>query len=582
MPSYAQVKASYEEDSKRKRTTRMDDTSQDSSVGEDTTKGVKEANLVDVLSNMICQTCKKRLKSPQGLTTHNNAKHPQFVCQTCNKRLNTSAGLEHHMNAWHKDHAVSIEVKKTSITKKNSKCEIDKVKPGDKATKIKIEIKVEKLYEDEADGNSTDKEYFEILDEKTESFDDDDKLKATIDENCLNETDFNIKPMINETFEPTFEAIREEVIDGPMCRVSSENCGGKFNERKDLKIHELEEHNSSGEILICQSCNKHLKSPHGLATHINAKHLQLSEMEKQICYGWHVCQTCNKHLKTPAGLESHIKAKHKDHAVSIEMKKTKNTTRTSKSKEKTLELSDEATNIKIEIKVEKLYANEIDGNSKDGEYFEIKDEKTDFLENDDKSKAKVVENYTNETGFNSKPQFELEDDARNIKQERNEPMNNETFEPKSEAIKEEASDGPAFRVSSEDCMDQVLVSKPKQGQVLNNNKKDRTEPFVSHCSHKSQCCHIYYCSHIAECSQIVPSAEDANISTSRKRKHQDDTIYLNPKQQKQIIKECVEDFMSPRNLAKKWGCKPDTIRSWVRKAGHKLPDPSLYKSDVLS
>eukprot|EP00092_Neocalanus_flemingeri_P003737 GFUD01004017.1.p1 GENE.GFUD01004017.1~~GFUD01004017.1.p1 ORF type:complete len:367 (-),score=82.64 GFUD01004017.1:29-1129(-) len=315
------------------------------------------------------------------------------------------------------------------------------------------------------------------------------------------------------------------------------------------------------QALICQTCNKRLKSPQGLATHNNAKHPQF------------VCLACNKHLTTPAGLESHRKAWHKDHAVNIEMKKTTNTTKASKCKEETLEPSDEATNIKIEIKVEKLYANEIDGNSKDGEYFEIKDEKTDFLENDDKSKAKIDENYTNETDFNTKPQFELEDEAHcNIKQERNEPMNNETFEPKSEAIKEEASDGPAFGVSSEDCMD----------QVLNNNKKDRTQPFVSHCSHKTQCCHIYYCSHIAECSQIVPSAEDANISTSRKRKHQDSSKCLSSKQKKQIIKECVEDFMSPRNLAKKWGCNSDTIRSWVRKAGHKLPDPSLYKSDVLS
>eukprot|EP00092_Neocalanus_flemingeri_P062940 GFUD01076053.1.p1 GENE.GFUD01076053.1~~GFUD01076053.1.p1 ORF type:complete len:414 (-),score=78.39 GFUD01076053.1:18-1157(-) len=363
-----------------------------------------------------------------------------------------------------------------------------------------------------------------------------------------------------------------------------QTCNKHLRTPAGLESHRKARHKDHA--LICQTCNKRLKNPQGLASHNNAKHFQISEMEKQInavyMYGWHVCQTCNKHIKTPAGLERHRKTRHKDHAVNIEMKKTKNTTKTSECKEETLELSDEAINIKIEIKVEKLYANEIDGNL-NGEYFEIKDEQTDFLENDDKSKAKIDENYTNETDFNTKPQFELEDDALcNIKQERDESMNNETFEPKSEAIKEEASDGPAFRVSSEDFMDQVLVSKSKQGQVLNNNKKDLTEPFVSHCSHKSQCCHIYYCSHIAECSQIVPSAEEANISTSRKRKHQDDNKYLNPKQQKQIIKECVEDFISPRNLAKKWGCNPDIIRSWVRKAGHKLPDSSLYKSDVLS
>ena len=38
-----------------------------------------------------------------------------------------------------------------------------------------------------------------------------------------------------------------------------------------------------------------------------------------------------------------------------------------------------------------------------------------------------------------------------------------------------------------------------------------------------------------------------------------------------VIKECVEDKIRPTVLAKKWGCNPDSIRAWVRKAGKTLP-----------
>ena len=39
----------------------------------------------------------------------------------------------------------------------------------------------------------------------------------------------------------------------------------------------------------------------------------------------------------------------------------------------------------------------------------------------------------------------------------------------------------------------------------------------------------------------------------------------------QIIKECVEDLVSPTALAIKWQCNPGPIKTWVRKAGKKLP-----------
>ena len=50
-----------------------------------------------------------------------------------------------------------------------------------------------------------------------------------------------------------------------------------------------------------------------------------------------------------------------------------------------------------------------------------------------------------------------------------------------------------------------------------------------------------------------------------------DTKNLTLEQRQQIIKECVEDMISPTELAIKWNCNSDTIRTWVRKAGLTLP-----------
>ena len=45
----------------------------------------------------------------------------------------------------------------------------------------------------------------------------------------------------------------------------------------------------------------------------------------------------------------------------------------------------------------------------------------------------------------------------------------------------------------------------------------------------------------------------------------------------QIIDECVNGKISPSGLSKKYQVNPDTIRTWVRKAGMKLPNPNEYK-----
>ena len=56
------------------------------------------------------------------------------------------------------------------------------------------------------------------------------------------------------------------------------------------------------------------------------------------------------------------------------------------------------------------------------------------------------------------------------------------------------------------------------------------------------------------------------------------TKNLTPEQRQQIIAECVEDMISPTDLARKWNCNADTIRTWVRKAGLTLP--KQYKKSI--
>ena len=56
------------------------------------------------------------------------------------------------------------------------------------------------------------------------------------------------------------------------------------------------------------------------------------------------------------------------------------------------------------------------------------------------------------------------------------------------------------------------------------------------------------------------------------------TKNLTPEQRQQIINECVEEMISPTDLARKWNCNADTIRTWVRKAGLALP--KQYKKSI--
>ena len=58
------------------------------------------------------------------------------------------------------------------------------------------------------------------------------------------------------------------------------------------------------------------------------------------------------------------------------------------------------------------------------------------------------------------------------------------------------------------------------------------------------------------------------------------TKNLTQQQRDQIISECVDEQISPMELGKKWGCSPDTIRHWVKKAGKTLP--KTYKKTEYS
>ena len=63
---------------------------------------------------------------------------------------------------------------------------------------------------------------------------------------------------------------------------------------------------------------------------------------------------------------------------------------------------------------------------------------------------------------------------------------------------------------------------------------------------------------------IVPVAEVKSSSIKK-------TIDMLEYQKEFIIKECVEHKIPLNVLAKKWGCEPDSIETWVREAGYKVP-----------
>ena len=67
------------------------------------------------------------------------------------------------------------------------------------------------------------------------------------------------------------------------------------------------------------------------------------------------------------------------------------------------------------------------------------------------------------------------------------------------------------------------------------------------------------------------------------RKEFDEAKSLTTDQMAQIISECVDDHVSPVNLAKKYSVRADTIRAWIRKAGKTLPKTykkSIYPTEV--
>ena len=70
------------------------------------------------------------------------------------------------------------------------------------------------------------------------------------------------------------------------------------------------------------------------------------------------------------------------------------------------------------------------------------------------------------------------------------------------------------------------------------------------------------------------------LRTSASQNQAQNTKNLTQEQKNQIINECVEDHFSPADVAKKWGCNPDTIRTWIRKAGKTLP--KTYKKSAFS
>ena len=57
------------------------------------------------------------------------------------------------------------------------------------------------------------------------------------------------------------------------------------------------------------------------------------------------------------------------------------------------------------------------------------------------------------------------------------------------------------------------------------------------------------------------------------------TTNLTPEQRQQVINECVQAMISPADLARRWNCNADTIRTWVREAGLTLP--KLYKKSIF-
>ena len=64
---------------------------------------------------------------------------------------------------------------------------------------------------------------------------------------------------------------------------------------------------------------------------------------------------------------------------------------------------------------------------------------------------------------------------------------------------------------------------------------------------------------------------DEDLPTHNTSCQREEMSKLTPEQWQQIVKECVQEEITPGELARKWKCNPDTIRSKVRTAGLTLP-----------
>ena len=64
---------------------------------------------------------------------------------------------------------------------------------------------------------------------------------------------------------------------------------------------------------------------------------------------------------------------------------------------------------------------------------------------------------------------------------------------------------------------------------------------------------------------------DEDLPTHNASCQREESSKLTPEQWQQIVKECVQEEITPGELARKWNRNPDTIRNKVRKAGLTLP-----------
>ena len=178
----------------------------------------------------------------------------------------------------------------------------------------------------------------------------------------------------------------------------------------------------------------------------------------------------------------------------------------------------------------------------------------------DVAQQKIDTVFADIEGFDTKDQITaieyMEDKIKRFKQKNLEEdvpfvtIKTEYFEPKVEAIKEEVIDNPVCQV----------IASIGQVQAL---KRD-PDPILNH-------------------GVPLPGVANPSVHKSKwkKGKHKDHTgkYLLSQEQRLQIIRECVEDLVSPSELARKWEVNADTIRSWVRKSGQKLPNPALYRNN---